>query len=418
MKIPSHTYKTGQLNSCQICGSKKLFKFINLGYQPLADDLVPIKQNRREVLFYPLSISFCKDCILLQNDYIVGDNKLYPKSYHYVPGITKGVLKNFENLSKFLIKIYNLNKNNDLIVDLGCNDGSLLNQFKINGYSKVLGIEPTDTIKYAKKKGIKTIQDFFNVKSAKKTEKKYGKAKLITTTNVFAHTNNLSEFIKGVKKLISRKGVFVIENHYLLDVIKKTQFDTFYHEHLRTYSLTSLIKLMKYYGFNIIDAYTSDRYGGNIQAHFSLLKKKQNKNVKKILKNEIKQKLNQEITYLNFSKKIEESKEKLRKFIYQNKHKKIVAKAFPARASILIHYYDYLKTNIQYIAEQPTSKKLNYFAPGTNLKILSSENMKKNKPDFVIVLAWHLFDTIYNKWNKIFKNKVKFIKPLPKLKIK
>ena len=417
MKIPKHTYKTGQVKACQICGNEKLYKVLNLGHQPLADDLMPVNQGQKEVLYYPLSISFCKKCILLQNDYIVGDNKLYPKSYHYIPGITKDVLKNFEKLSKFLIKIYTPDKDKDLIVDLGCNDGSLLNQFKKSGCKKVLGIEPTDTIKLAKKKGINVIQDFFNIRSANKAIKNYGKAKLVTTTNVFAHTNNLKEFICGVKKLILKNGVFVVENHYLLDVIKKTQFDTFYHEHLRTYSLTSLIKLMKYYGFNIVDAYTSDRYGGNIQAHFTLSKINKSPNVIKILKNEKKQKLDQEKTYLNFSKKIEESKENLRKFINKNKHKNIVAKAFPARASILIHYYDFLKTNVKYIAEQPTSKKLNYYAPGTNLKILSSDNMKKNEPDYVIVLAWHLFDTIYNKWNKIFKKKVKFIKPLPVLKI-
>lgn len=222
----------------------------------------------------------------------------------------------------------------------------------------------------------------------------------------------------GVRKIIHKNGVFVVENHYLLDVIKKTQFDTFYHEHLRTYSLTSLIKLMKYYGFNIIDAYTSDRYGGNIQAHFSLTKIKKNLNINKILKNEKKHNLHLEKTYINFSKKIEQSKENLRKFIEKNKNKYIVAKAFPARASILLHYFNFLKLNIEYIAEQPTSKKLNYYAPGTSLKIISSENMKKKEPDFVIVLAWHLFDTIYNKWKKIFKKKVKFIKPLPNLKIK
>ena len=171
MKIPNHTFKTGEVKSCQICGNKKLFRFLDLDHQPLADDLLPIKQGHREVLYYPLSISFCKKCILLQNDYIVGDNKLYPKSYHYVPGITKDVLKNFESLSKSLISNYKVNKDKDLIIDLGCNDGSLLNQFKLKGCKKVLGIEPTDTIKLAKKKGIKTIQSFFNKKSAAEAKK-------------------------------------------------------------------------------------------------------------------------------------------------------------------------------------------------------------------------------------------------------
>ena len=418
MPLPNHIYKTGEIKYCQVCNSKNMFRFLDLGYQPLSDDLIKKDIQLKETIFYPLSVSFCKSCILLQNDYIVGDKRLYPKSYHYLPGITKDVVKNFSILSKSLISKYKINKSKDLIVDIGCNDGSLLKEFRNNGVKNVVGIDPTDTIKYAKKKGIKTIQSFFNIKSSILIKRKFGKAKLITTTNVFAHTNNLKEFIQGVKKIIDKNGTFVVENHYLLDVIKKTQFDTFYHEHLRTYSLTSLIKLLNYYDLHIVDAYTSDRYGGNIQAHFSLNKKKHNKNIVNILDKERKYNLNDKKTYLDFKKRITKSKEDLRKFMNKNKKKKFVAKAFPARASILVHYFDYLKTDVEYIAEQPTSKKINFFAPGTNLKIVSSKIMKKNEPDYVIVLAWHLFDTIYHKWKKIFKTNVKFIKPLPKLEIR
>lgn len=417
MPIPSHTYKIGEISYCQICNKKNLNKILDLGFQPLSDDLKKIQNKNKETIFYPLSISFCKSCILLQNDFVVGDKDLYPKTYHYLPGITKDVVKNFSDMSKFLIKKYNLNTR-DLIIDAGCNDGSLLKEFKNNKINNVVGIDPTNTIKYARKKGVVAIQDFFNTKSSVSIKKKYGKAKIITTTNVFAHTNNLKEFILGAKKLLSKDGVFVIENHYLLDVVKKTQFDTFYHEHLRTYSLTSLIKLLKYYDLYLIDAYTSERYGGNIQAHFSHTKKKYNKNIIKILKSEKKNKLDNVKTYNRFEARINKAKENLRIFMMKNKKKKFIAKAYPARASILLHYFDFIKNSVDFVAEQPTSKKLNYFVPGTNLKILSSELMKKNEPDYVIVLAWHLFDTIFKKWKKIFKSKVKFIKPLPKLEIK
>lgn len=417
MKIPKHTYSNGEINYCQICGNKNLLNFLDLGYQPLADDLISVKISRRETLVYPIKVSFCRKCILVQNNYIVGDNRLYPKSYHYVPGITKDVVNNFKKLSNFLINKYFINHKSDLIIDLGCNDGSLLNEFKKKGCKKVIGIEPTDTIKIAKKKKIKTYQSFFGQKIANKVFKQNGGAKIITTTNVFAHTNNLRDFILGVKKLIKKDGIFVIENHYLLDVIKKLQFDTFYHEHLRTYSLTSLIKLMNYYGFNILDAYTSDRYGGNIQAHFTLKKTKKNLNIKKILDNEIRYGLKSEDTYIKFSKKIYEAKKKLTVFLKKKKNKYIVGKAFPARASILIHYFDILKTRLDYVAEQPISKKLNYYIPGTDIKIISSDKMKKKEPEYLIILAWHLFDAIHAKWSKIFKNRVKFVKILPKLKV-
>ena len=152
MSIPNHSYKTGEIKYCQICNKKNLFDFLDLGFQPLSDDLKEINQKDKETMYYPLSVSFCRSCILLQNDYIVGDKKLYPKSYHYLPGITKDVVENFSKMSKFLINKYKVNKNSDLIVDLGCNDGSLLKEFKNNGVKRVVGIDPTDTIKYAKKK--------------------------------------------------------------------------------------------------------------------------------------------------------------------------------------------------------------------------------------------------------------------------
>ncbi len=412
--MPKHNIKSGFINYCQICGSKKIKSVLNLGHQPLADDLKDTRSNNVGTIFFPIIIGFCKECILLQNNYIVDDKSLYSKNYHYRPGITKDVVSNFGTMSQKLIKLYNLNSKH-IVADIGCNDGSLLKQFRKLGIKKTIGIEPTDTIRFAKPE-IKTVQDFMNASSSKKALKFYGKTDLITTTNVFAHTNNLKSFILGVKKLIKKDGIFVIENHYLGAILKKKQFDSFYHEHLRTYSLTSLIKLMKYYGFKIVNAYTTERYGGNIQAHFTLGNFKKSQNVKFILNKEKKNKLNKEKTYKKLKKDIEIIDNKISNFINKNKHKKIVAKAFPARASILVHRFTSIKNNISFVAEQPSSLKLNKYVPGTNIKIISSEKFKTFKPDIMIVLAWHLFDTIHKKWKAKLK-KTKFVKILPQFKV-
>lgn len=414
LDMPKHNIKSGFINHCQICGNKDIKTILDLGYQPLADDLKDTKSNILGTSFFPIEIGFCKKCILLQNNYIVDDKSLYTKNYHYRPGITKDVVNNFQSMAQKLTKLYDLNSRN-IVADIGCNDGSLLKQFRKLGIFKTVGIEPTDTIKYAKPK-IKTVQDFMNISSSKKALKFFGKVDLITTTNVFAHTNNLKDFILGVKKLIKKNGIFVIENHYLGAILKKKQFDSFYHEHLRTYSLLSLVRLMKYYGFRIIDAYTTERYGGNIQAHFSLGDFKKSKNVNNILDKEIKDKLNKEETYKKLKKDIENIDYQISTFINKNKHKKIVAKAFPARASILVHKFTSIKNNISFIAEQPSSLKLNKYVPGTNIKIISSEKFKTFKPDIMIILAWHLFDTIHKKWKAKLK-KTKFVKILPQFKV-
>ena len=173
---------------------------------------------------------------------------------------------------------------------------------------------------------------------------------------------------------------------------------------------------MKYYGFKIVNAYTTDRYGGNIQAHFTLGNLKKSENVKKILDKEIKDKLNKETTYEKLKKDIENIDYQISNFINKNKHKKIVAKAFPARASILVHRFSSIKNNISFVAEQPTSLKLNKYVPGTNIKIISSKKFSTFKPDIIIVLAWHLFDSIHKKWKAKLK-KTKFVKILPEFKV-
>jgi SAM-dependent methyltransferase len=357
---------------------------------------------------------------LLQNNFIVSDKKLYSKDYHYRPGISATVVNNLHNMALQLISLYSLKKN-DLIVDLGCNDGTLLNAFKSLGFKNVAGVEPTNIYKFALKKRIPVINDFFNVKSAKKIQKKFGNAKLITTTNVFAHTGQLGEFIKGVKTLIDNKtGVFVIENHYLLDIIKKLQFDSFYHEHLRTYSLKSLIRLLNIYKLKPINAFVTDRYNGNIQAHFVSKKNiaRTSGNVDKVLNNEKKEGLDDIKTYYNFSNKIEQVKQKLFNYLNYNKNKLIIGKAYPARASVILNYFNSLKDRLKLIAEQHTSLKINKYISGTSIKIVNSDVIKKIKPDIIVIFAWHLFHEIKNKWKKRgLSKKTKFVLLLPSLKI-
>ena len=413
-----HKFKEGFINYCQICNTKKIVPVLDFGFQPLADDLLKENNKNNLSISYPIKLYLCKSCRLVQNNFIVGDKKLYNKDYHYRPGISKTVENNLFNLAEKLIELYSLEKN-DLIVDVGCSDGTLLNSFKKLGFQNVVGVEPTDTYKIAKKKGIFTINSFFNKKSSSQILKKFGKAKLITTTNVFAHTGELKEFISGVNKTLSNNGIFVVENHYLKDIIEKVQFDSFYHEHLRTYSLKSLIKLLKYYKLNIIDAYTTERYNGNIQAHFSKNKSfKITKNIKLIMQKENNAKLDHLNTYVKFSNKVEKAKTDLFNYINKNSNKTIIGKSYPARASVILNYFSFLKDKMKFIAEQPTSLKLNHYIAGTNIKIVDSKILKKNKPNIIIIFAWHLFKEIKDKWkSKGLPKNTRYVLMLPKFKI-
>lgn len=411
----NHNYNHGFINYCQICNTQNIDLVCDFGWQPLADDLIQSKIV--ESVTYPIKIYLCKNCRILQNNYIIPDKKLYSPKYHYRPGISKAVAENLNTFARKLIKQYNLKKN-DLIIDIGCNDGTLLKVFKNYGFTNLVGIDPTDTIKFCKnQKYIKTYQNFFNFELSKLILEKHGHAKLITTTNVFAHMSQLGSFIKGVKRLMNNQSIFVLENHYLLDIVKKLQFDSFYHEHLRTYSLKSLIKLFGYYKLEVIDAYRTKRYNGNIQVHIAKSNFKKSLNVSKLLINENKFDLDKLDTYNSFMKKIEKSKNNLLRYLEKNKDKKIVGKSYPARASILLNYFD-LKDKLNYIAEQPTSLKIGHKISGTNIEIVNSNRLLKDKPDIIIIFAWHLFSEIKNKWiEKGLSKKTKYILMLPKFKV-
>ena len=269
-----HMIKNGHQSNCQICNSKKLNLVLDLGHQPLCDSLLTKEMLNKLEKTFPLRMMWCEECCLAQLDYCVDGNEVYHPDYPYRTGITKELVEYLENMSDSLIKKYNLNEN-DLVVDLGSNDGTLLNGFK-NNRINVIGVEPTNISQIANKNNVETIQDFFTVDVADNIKTKIGEASLILATNMFAHMATIGEVISGIELLLKPDGVFVFENHYLLDVIEGGQFDTIYHEHLRTYSLKSLIKLFSYYNFTVTDVERGTRYGGNIRVHVT---KGKNRNV-------------------------------------------------------------------------------------------------------------------------------------------
>ncbi len=415
--MDKHNFEPGKIDKCQICNSINLIEVMKLGDQPLANSLIKKLSDENLVQKFPVNIIRCKDCGLLQIDYIVDQNKVYHPDYPYLPGITPTVDNEQKELSDYLYKTLNLKKN-DLVVDIGSNDGSLLKYFKDRGL-KTIGVEPTNTAQIANKNGIYTIQSFFNKKITEKIISKNGKAKLLTSTNVFAHMSTLGDVMDGITNLIDDDGYYSFENHYIMEILDKLQYDTFYHEHLRTYSLLSLVKLFEMYNLYLFDAQIVSRYGGSIRCIVSKKEKKKTDRLVKLLKKEKNTLIdNCELTYKNFKNKVEKSKNDLMNLITKLKSdgKTIVAKSCPARAVVLLSYCGLNNKYLDYVAEQPTSLKLNYYIPGTNLKIIEDSILTKNEPDYILLLAWHLSEPIINKWKKR-GIKSKFIVPLPEVKI-
>ena len=418
LNYPKHHFiQEGHQGRCQICNSDKLHFILDLGHQPLCDTLLTKNMLNQPEKTYPLRMLWCQNCTCVQLDYCVSGREVYHPDYPYRSGITKELAEYQRNISQSLIQKFNL-KPEDLAVDVGSNDGTLLSGFKDKGIS-VLGVEPTNIAKIARSQGIETIQEFFDLKTAKKIKSKYGPASLIVTTNTFAHMQTLGEFITGAHHLLKKGGVFINETHYLLDVIAGGQFDTIYHEHLRTYSLKAYLKLFDQYDFTVTDVERGDRYGVNIRVYATKGKgRKASSSVKKLLQLENKFGLGKLITYKKFADRVKTARFAFMDFLNKTKiaGKSTVGDACPARASTLLNYYGVDSELLPYITEQPTSLKLNKYLPGKHIPIVNNERLIREQPDYVVMLAWHYAKPIMERL-KARGLKSDFIIPLPDFRI-
>jgi len=410
--------KPGVIKECQICRSKKIYEILNLGHSGLCDSLLKKEDLNKHEKSYPLKLFRCRKCHLLQINYVVNNEEVFHLEYPYKSGITKTLKDLLHSTSKYSVDNFKFSKK-PLAIDIGSNDGTLLEGFKNHGFN-VLGIEPTNIAKLANKKGIKTIQKFFDYKTAQFIKKKYHKAEVITGTNIFAHINKLDSLMKGVKNLLNPdNGIFVSESHYAVNILDEMQFDSIYHEHLRFYLLKPLIFLLNKYGFNVIDASRIPNYAGSIRVTATLNKKiKPNKNIKQILDMEEKEGFYSEKKYKQYAKKVIKVRKDLNEMLWKLKlnKKKIVGVGCPGRSITLLSYCNISNQLIDYIAEQNSSLKLNMFTPSTHIEIIDEKHMIKKQPDYALILSWHYGKNVMkNLRNKGFKGK--FIMPLPKPRI-
>ena len=418
LRYPKHHFiKVGHQSFCQVCNSKKLHTILDLGHQPLCDSLLTEKMLNEPEKNYPLRMVWCENCTLVQIDYCVSGEEVYHPDYPYKTGVTRELAQYQENMASSIVKKYNLGAK-DLVLDVGSNDGTLLKGFKKMGV-KTLGVEPTNIAKIANADGIETVQSFFDIKASYEIKKKYGTASVVITTNTFAHMQTLGEFIMGAYHLLKDDGVFVNETHYLLDVIGGGQFDTIYHEHLRTYSLKSLITLFNQYDFTVTDVERGNRYGGNIRIHATKGKGRLvSPEVKNLLKLEEEFGLKELETFVKFANRVKKARFNFMDFLFKTKKagKHIAGNSCPARASTLLNYYGVDKELLPYLAEQPTSLKLNMYLPGKHIPIVNNQRLIDEQPDFVVILAWHLAKPIMEQL-KARGLKSDFIIPLPDFKI-
>ena len=384
------------VDSCQICSSRKLESIMFLGYMPPVNQMHTIGDHPHEQPGYPAEILYCTNCHLVQLGLIVDPKILFPSSYPYTSSTTKILRDNFAELYKECTKIIKL-KEEDLVIDIGSNDGNLLGNFKNN--HKVLGITPEEIGKIAIAKGIPTIIDYFRKEVVDKVKKEHGMAKIITATNVFAHIENINEITELILEILEKDGVFISESHYLLPLIQTLQYDTIYHEHLRYYSLHSLKFLLEKHGLEVIRAKEIPTHGGSIRVYAArkgMYKVKDT--VKKQLDKEKNVILNKE-NLLEFKEKVVLSKLQLHSLLLgiKKQGKTIYAIGAPSRASTLINYVGLDDGIIDCVLEVKGSHKTSKYMPGTLIPVLEASKLFDDQPDYALLLSWHIADELMPK---------------------
>ncbi|MDD2762772.1 MAG: class I SAM-dependent methyltransferase [Opitutaceae bacterium] len=417
MKI-NHDVAPGRLDYCQITGSKNLFEVIDLGHQAPCDALLTEAAVNQPEATYPLRLMICPESGSAQLDYVVEGSVIYYPEYPYRSGISKPLEIYQRAFADDIIKAFGIPAGS-LCVDVGSNDGTLLTGFRRNGM-KTLGVEPTNIAKIAREQNqIETIQSFFTEAVAQDIVKDRGCAKVITMTNVFAHMAPLGEIMRGLSKLLDPKGIFISESQYLLDVLEGNQFEGIYHEHIRTYSLKALVKLMPYYGLEVFDVGRASRYGGNIRIYVARKGVQPvNSRVGELLAREEKAGLFSPAAWAKWRQRVATNRSKFMELAYraQKEGLRFVADSCPGRGAVLVQYYGIDKTLMPYIAQLPGSEKLGKYLPGKHIPIIDNKVILEERPEYIVILAWHYSDYIIEQW-RAKGLKSKFVLPLPEFKI-
>lgn len=402
--------------NCRCCGSTNMSKYLDLNLMPLANNLEFTSQRAKDQERYPLQILYCNDCSLSQLSVIIEPKKMF-SYYTYRSGINKPYVEHCRNMAVDLKK-YGISELS-LHVDVAGNDGTLLKEFKKEIGCIVLNVDPASNLTaIAESEGIPCITDFWSCKVAENVIQKYGKADLITATNVFAHVHDVHEFLQAAHDCLADEGILVIECPYIVDFIENIEFDTTYYEHLSYMSVLPVYRMANEHKLRLINVEKVNIHGGTIR--MTICKKwsvrDTKENVYEFINNErLKGFLSFDL-YKNWSVKVDElvSNFKQGLLLLKKDGKKIAAFAASAKGNTLLNYSSINTDVIDYIVDQ-TPEKIGKFSPGTGIPIVGIDMVEKDVPDYIVILAWNFKDAIIEKLRRVYKGK--FIIPIPKWEI-
>lgn len=395
-----------KIKRCRICGSNKITKILNLGHQPLANNLLSNKKKKEKKI--PLILIFCKSCSQAQLSHNVDPGVMF-KKYVWVTGTSDGAQKHskvfynyINNNSKYKIK---------RVLEIASNDGTFLKRFK-KKKGLCIGVDPAKNIaRIANAQSIKTYPSFFNFNFSNKLKKKYSYFDLIYARNVFPHVPKPQELLKGFDNLMNDSSTGVIEFHYSGEILRGNQYDSIYHEHYFYYSLKNIKNLLRKHKFHIYHIEPSPISGGSLIVFFSKKKHTLSKKAKNFFLLEKKSRFNSIFYWKKFAKLTIEHKKKIIHIL--SKKKKIIAYGASARSSTFLNFCNINNSKIRLICDKNKYKQEKY-SPGSKILIKNPDEICWKSEKYLIILSWNFFGEI--KKYLIKKNfKGKILKPFPNI---
>ncbi len=402
------------MQACRICSGQNTRKFLAIGPTPLANAFLRQERLNGAEASYPLDVYFCETCGLVQLGYVVPPEIMF-RDYIYVSSTSDTIPRYFAEYADEVAARF-LTSPDDLVVEMGSNDGCLLKQFRKHNV-RTLGVEPAANIaKLATENGVETLNDFFCERSARLVREKSGAAKIILGNNVFAHIGDLEDVLKGLGTLLAPDGKAIFDVPYLVNLLDNLEFDTIYHEHLSYFSVRPLEYLFRKYGFKVFDVKRVSIHGGSIRVYANRADATPavQSSVQDLLAHEKERHLERFEPYAEFGSRVATLREDLMEVLRKLKSegKRIAGYGAPAKGNTLLNYCKIGTDILDYIVDKSPLKQ-NLFTPGMHIPVYGVEKLLQDRPDFVLILAWNFAEEIMRQQRAYSEQGGKFILPIP-----
>jgi SAM-dependent methyltransferase len=390
---------------------------VHVADTPVGDDYTPVQCDKPCQQKYPLDIFFCRTCSLIQLESVIDSNTIYG-AYLYETSVSVGLIKHFEEYAQQVLKDHHLEQG-ALIVDIGSNDGSLLQFFRQSGYN-VLGIEPAQRLaEKAHEKHIDTVAEYFSVELAHAIKRGKGPASIITANNVLANIDNLEQFIEGVKHLLVEDGRFIFETGYVVDMVNNCILDNIYHEHLSYFSLKPLWLFFKRHGFEVVDVERTHTKGGSLRVTTQIKggSGKATHRVNELLILEKELGFDRLAPIAAFVQKISSIKQSIRSKLKELKTGGKTIAGYGASVGVTTLLYTFeIGGMIDYLFDDNPIKH-NTLSPGYHIPVKNSNEIYTLLPDYIILFPWRYAGPIMVKHERYLFDGGHFIMLLPTIEI-